>query len=457
MGSIGLFTTLQTAANSLSVLSQGLQVTEDNVANASTPGYSRQSLQVESQPLDLRAGLPGGVLSAGTQNADDPYADKLVRTQQSAQGLATEQANDLGALEPYFSLSSNTSVSSSLSQFFNSFSSLSINPNDATARQTVINDASQLAQSFQQTANGLVSQSTTVAGEANGTVANINSLATDLAKLTTQGSGGASETQDAGVAAQLNSDLSQLSQYAQVTVLQESGGSVNVYLNGRTLLVAGGQVAPISVASSSGQTRILDSAGSDITADFSTGQLAGELQVTNTTIPGYLTQLNTLAQTVADQVNTALANGVDTTGAAPVQNLFSYDATHGAALTLSVTSITPGQIAAASASAPGGNGNALAVAALAQAPTVGDATFTQAYGNLAANVGSDISNAQAAQSTSQDLLTQAQSLQSQTSGVSLDQEAVNLLQYQKSYEATSKLINVVDQVLETLINAIPST
>jgi flagellar hook-associated protein 1 len=456
MGS--LFSTIQTAASSLAVISQGLQVTENNVANASTPGYARQSLNLEAQPFDVTVGLPGGVRSEGTQSSRNPYAEQAVRTQQSSNGLATQQANDLNAIEPYFSLSSDSSISNTLSGLFNSFSSLSVTPNDPTARQTVINDAGQLAASFNQTANGLANQSATIDQETSGTVANINGLASDIAKLTTEGaSGGAAGTQNAGVDAQLNSDLEQLSQYAQVTVLQQPNGSLNVYLNGRTPLILGDQVAPISTNYSSGSTQILDATGRDITGDFSTGQLAGELQTKNTTIPGYLAQLNTLAQSVADQVNTALSNGVDTTGAAPAQNLFAYDPAIGAAQTLSVTSITPDQIAAASANAPGGNGNALLVAALAQTPAVGGATFTQAYSNLAANVGQDISNAQVAQSTSQDLLTQAQGIRSTDSGVSLDQQAANLIQIQSAYEATSKLINVVDQITESLIAIFPTS
>jgi flagellar hook-associated protein 1 FlgK len=456
MGS--LFSTIQTAASSLNILSRGLQVTENNVGNANTPGYARQSLQLESLPFDPTVGLPGGVLSAGLESSRDPYAEQSVRTQQSALGLATQQSNDLQGVEPYFSLTG-SNISSSLSQFFNSFSQLSISPNDATARQTVISDAGQLASSFQQTANGLASQASAVGQETSGTVANINSLASDIAKLTTQGAGIRTGTEDAGVDANLNSDLEQLSQYAQVTVLQQPNGSLNVYLNGRTPLVLGNQASAISVGASGGQTTILDGSGKDITSDFTTGQLAGELQTQNTTIPGYLTQLNALAKSVADQVNTTLAGGVDETGAAPAQNLFTYDATNAnaTAQSFAVTSITPSEIAAASAGAPGGNGNALAVAGLATAPLVGGATFTQAYGNLAANVGSDVSNAQASENTSQGLLTQAQSLRSQASGVSLDQEAANLLQLQSSYEATSKLINVVDQITETLINIFPAT
>jgi flagellar hook-associated protein 1 FlgK len=455
MGS--LFSAIQTASNSLSVISQRLEVTENNVANANTPGYARQSLNVEALPFDVSAGLPGGVISNGTQSSRDPYAEQGVRTQQSATALATQEATDLTAIEPYFSLSSGSSISTTLNGLFNSFSALSVTPNDATARQTVINAAGQLAASFNDTANGLQTQSATINQEATGTVNNINGLASDIAKLTGEGPSAGSGTQDAGVDAQLNSDLEQLSQYAQVTVLQQPNGSLNVYLNGSTPLVLGTQTAPLSIQFSSGSTQILDATGRDITSNFTTGQLAGELQTNNTTIPGYLAQLNTLAQSVADQVNTALSNGVDTTGAAPVQNLFTYDPVIGAAQTLSVTAITAAQIAAATPGAPGGNGNALALAALAQATATGGATFTQAYSNLAANVGLDISNAQTAQTTSQDLLTQAQSIRSQASGVSLDQEAASLIQTQSAYEATSKIINVVDQILENLIDIFPTT
>ncbi len=119
---------------------------------------------------------------------------------------------------------------------------------------------------------------------------------------------------------------------------------------------------------------------------------------------------------MADQVNNALNNGIDQNGAAPVTNLFSYDATTGAALTLSVNPLTPDQIAAATPGAPGGNGNALALAALANAPVVNGYTFAQAYGNLGGQVGSDLSAAQNNSTTDQSLLSQAQSLRQQSSG-----------------------------------------
>ena len=119
-----------------------------------------------------------------------------------------------------------------------------------------------------------------------------------------------------------------------------------------------------------------------------------------------ISELNSLASGFADSINNQLAAGVDSNnnvGAA----LFAYNAAAPAG-TLAVSStITPAEIAAASAGNQGGNDNAVALDNLQSATTLGGFTFTQAYGNLAANVGSDISNSQNEQTTQQSLLAQA--------------------------------------------------
>jgi flagellar hook-associated protein 1 FlgK len=153
-------------------------------------------------------------------------------------------------------------------------------------------------------------------------------------------------------------------------------------------------------------------------------------------------------------VNGQLAQGVDANGAVGA-NLFSYDQASDAASTLAVTNITTDQIAAAAAGAPGGNGNAIAVAQLATAPAVNGATFTEAYGALGAQVGQDVASAQTDQTQGQDLVTQAQQQRSQVSGVSLDAEAAKLLQFQQAYNAVGKLVTVLDDLTETLIDMMP--
>jgi flagellar hook-associated protein 1 FlgK len=165
-----------------------------------------------------------------------------------------------------------------------------------------------------------------------------------------------------------------------------------------------------------------------------------------------LTDLNTLAAGLADQVNAALRNGIDQNGAAPVNNLFTYNPVMGAAQTLAMNPLTPDQIAAALPGAPGGNGNALSLAQMANTKTINGYTFAQYYGNLGGRVGSDLSSAKDNYSTKQALLSQAQALRQQVSGVSLDEEATNLMAYQRSYQAISKMFGVLNSVTNTLMN-----
>jgi flagellar hook-associated protein 1 FlgK len=95
------------------------------------------------------------------------------------------------------------------------------------------------------------------------------------------------------------------------------------------------------------------------------------------------------------------------------------------------------------------------LAALANAPVVNSYTFAQAYGNLGAQVGNDLSAAQNNSTTDQSLLSQAQALRQQVSGVSLDQEAENLLLYQRSYDAISKMIGAITSLTLDIVNLLP--
>jgi flagellar hook-associated protein 1 FlgK len=212
----------------------------------------------------------------------------------------------------------------------------------------------------------------------------------------------------------------------------------------------------VSADLSGTQAAILDSQGNSITAQLqgAGGSLGALLQEKNVTLPGYLSQLDNIAQVFADTVNAALAQGLDVNGNPPVTSLFTYSAANGVAATIAVTGITPGEIAAASVGAPGGNSNAIAVAQLAGAPAVNGATFVQAYGDLGSRVGHDVSSARQDRQAQQDLVTQVQQQRALASGVSLDAEAVKLMQFQQNYQAVGKLVTVLDDLTQTVINLI---
>ena len=431
-----------------------MTVVSSNVANANTPGYVEQTQTFEAQPLDLTEGLVGGVQAGPMQSSRDQYAEQAVQQQQTALGFSTQKVADLTPVQSYFSLSSTSGVAPAMDALFSSFSQLSVNPNGAVERQAVLNAATTVAQQFNDSANGLLNQGTNLNQQAQSIIGNINQLASTIAEVNSQNRVDPSGTVNAGVDAQLYSSLEQLSQYVNFTTLQQPDGTVTVLLGGQTPLVSGDQAYDIQGDFSTPQTAVLSSTGADITSQITSGQLSAVLDDKNNVIPGYLNSLNTLAQSVADQVNSALDNGIDQNGAAPTTDLFTYDPVQGAAQTLAVNPLTTDQIAAALPGAPGGNGNALALAQLQNATGVNGYTFDGYYGNIGGQVGNDVSSATNTETTKQSLLTQAQTLRQQVSGVSLDTEAETLMAYQKSYEASSKMFTVLNELTQTLMAVI---
>lgn len=451
----GLLATLTNSASALSVYGQEFSTIQNNITNANTPGYADQNVALEAMPFDPGQGDTGGVMSAGLISSRSEFLDQNVRNQQQTLGSSQETATDLDQIQALFDPNSTDGVSGSLSNFFNSFSQLSVNPSDASSRQAVITAAGQVAQSFNRISSGISQASGNVETQTSSTVSQINQLASQIASLNQRYQSDPTATQDAGLSAQMASDLNNLSSLANFSVIHGSDGTYNVYLGGQTPLVIGGQQLQISADFSSSQTVIYDSQSNDVTSQITSGSLGAMIQENNTTFPGYQSQLNTLAQTFADQVNQQLGQGLDESGATPSTALFTYDQPGDAAATIAVNDVTPDQIAAASAGAPGGNGNAIAMAQLANAPLVNGATFTQAFGSLSSQVGSDIATAQQNQNQDQDLLTQAQQQQQQASGVDLNEEATKLLQFQQSYEAVGQMVTVLNSLTQTLLDIVP--
>jgi flagellar hook-associated protein 1 FlgK len=133
--------------------------------------------------------------------------------------------------------------------------------------------------------------------------------------------------------------------------------------------------------------------------------------------------------------------------------LFQYDPLNISA-TLATTGIAGSDLAAATVIAPGGNGNALALAGLETTPTINGFSFAGFYGSVAAQVGRDTANAFDKKDIQKQLLAQARAQRSESSGVSLDEEAIRLVEYQRAYQAAAKLVSVLDQLSQVTIDMI---
>ena len=474
MGALG------TAGNSMDVLEQAIGVVQSNVANASTPGYVTQTQTLEASPFDAANNVWGGVQAGAVESARNVYAEQAVWSANEAAGYSTQQSSSLNALQADFDVTGKTGVPGALSALYSSFSAWSANPTDSTARQQVITAAQGFAQSFNAAASSIEQIRTATDQQVSSTVSQINQYSAQIAAINTQiRQGGGS---NAGLQTQLYSTLEQLSNLAPISVQTQSDGTSTVLLGGQVPLVIGQNQMPLSMTSTPSATatypnaapddQVLNANGQDVTSLIAGGTLGGLLNFRNSTIPSIIgdgTQqgsLNQLAQGVADRVNTLLTSGQVSAGPPAVSGvpLFSYDATSPTSVadTLSVSStVTGAQLAAIEPGTPAvANGIASQLAQLADPTSAADMingqSFTSFYSDMAANVGQLASTASSDQTTQTQQLAQAQNLRAQVSGVSLNDQAALLLQFQNSYQASAQMISTISSMLQTLFTTMES-
>jgi flagellar hook-associated protein 1 len=474
-----LFATLQTAANALEVFERATGVVQSNVSNASTPGYVSQSLTLGSDAFGSSDGWLGGVEAAGIRDSRNQFAEQSVWDQNQALGSATAKDSNLSLLQSLVDVSGQNGIPGALSNLYSAFSAWSAKPDDGNAQASVIAAAQKVASAANTFFNGVQRLSSQVDQQLAGSVDQINALTSNIAAINGQIRNGG-PVSDPGLQAQLYSSIEQLSNYTTVGVHVESDGTATVLMNGQVPLVVGQTQNQLQVSyptsasaiypGAAPDAHILTSDGKDVTATVGQGQSGGLLQFRNATVPSLIGNqsrqgsLNQLAQGLADRVNNLLTSGQSSAGPPAVSGipLFSYNSSSptNIAATLAVSSaITPSQLAAIDPGPPVvANGIADQLALLADPKTaaskVNGLSYTDFYGSIAAGIGQQAQQASNDKDTYTQLLTQAQNLRSDVSGISLNEQAAKLIELQHDYEASATLIIVVNSMADTLMNMI---
>ncbi len=475
---MSLFASLSNSSNALTAFDRALTVTQNNVTNASTPGYAVQRLNLNARPFDPTSGLDGGVEAGDVESSRNQFAEAAVGRAQTALSTVSQQSTSLTAVQNALNLSASNGIPATLGNFFQSFSAWSQDPVSQASRQAVVSSAQQVVDSFHTTVSNLQQAGQDTDRQISQTVDQINAYARELQSYNIQIQNG--DLNDAALDAKIHTTLENLSQAVNFTSTIQPNGTVQVMLGGQTPLVLGDQQYNISdqIAVPANlppgnpgvppTASILDSAGRDITAQVAGGTLGALLETHNNVLASLLGdanqpgQLNRLAQTFADRVNELLAAGNISDGPPPVSgvDLFSYDTSNATntAATLAVDpAMTPDQLAPIDPGPPYvSNGTALKLAALsnpqAAADEIDNVSYVGFFGNLAAGVGRDLSAANDQKSIQQQVVAQAQSLRQQISGVSLDEQAALLVQFQRAYQANAQLFTVLNSLTETVVH-----
>jgi len=456
-----LLSALNLAANSMDVIEQSIGVVQNNVTNANTPGYVRQIPTLIARPFEPQNGVTGGVVFGPVQSARNQFAEQAVRLQNSLFGTASQAASSLDSLQQNFDVSGTTGIPSALSSLYSAFSAWATTPSNTSTQQQVIMQAQQVAQAFNDAASALTQLGSNTDQQLKDTVSQINALSAQIQQINVHRRNGGYN--DAGLDAQLNNALESLSNLTSIDVHYQNDGTVEVLMGGQTPLVIGttqnvlsvGFTTPANPANAGAPPAalILDSDGQDVSRTVTDGALAGLMTFRNVTLAGVrgdssnAGSLNQLAQAFADRVNALVT---------PASGIPLFTTSGGATNAAATLSVNPNMTAAdlVASSATSSNGTADALSRLGTStdsdPTLG-MSYTSFYALIATTVGQQQSAAAAAASSQRDMLTQAQNARSQISGISLNEEATQLIQFQQSYEAAARTVSTINNMLASLM------
>jgi flagellar hook-associated protein 1 FlgK len=244
--------------------------------------------------------------------------------------------------------------------------------------------------------------------------------------------------------------IQQLSQLTTVNQIQTENGLTLTTGNGAPLVVGGQSFALQTTTGPSGMTNV-SSQGQDITSTLKGGQLGGNLQIRDNVVPGLLSQIDNLASQFSSSINAAQASGYDLNGNAG-QPLFTDTSGAGAASNLTVAITDPSLIAASSDGTAGSNGNVANLLAVQNQKLPSGDTPLNTYSNLVAQSGSLTAQAQAEVTASTGSLNQLNNQLGAVSGVNLDEETTNLMNYQRAYEAAARVVTTVDELTQSVLD-----
>ena len=454
----GLSATLGIASNALEADQGALEVTSNNIANANTPGYTREEpVLTETAPVQVgNLSYGQGVTLENIQSISDPVLQLSIQQETSVQGQLTSFTNAMNQVQSLFNETDGVGLQSALSQFFDSLQSLSTNPTSSSLGQAVLSAGQDLATSFQQTASNLTQIQSGLNQSVEQDVTQINSLTSQVAQVSGQIESLQAQGGDVGTLQDQRTNLvNQLSNLIGLSVTNNAGGNYTLSTQNGSLLVVGNQSFNLQTQlnSSTGMQDVYAN-GTDITSTVTQGDLGGLIQARDTSIPDALNSLNSLAYNLVNAFNTQSTAGYDSAGNAGVDFFTPLSSVTGAASQISVAVTDPSQIATSSDGTAGSNGNVLALANIQNQAIVDGESVTGYYSSLVDNIGNQISSANSQQQTASSVMEQLQNQLTSVSGVSIDDEAANLVQYQNAYEASAQVISLVNQLMQTTINMI---
>ena len=477
----GLLNALNAARTSLEVNQKSIEIIGNNISNLNTEGYSRQQAVLTTYPA-MNFGnffIGQGVKISDVSRQHDVFIDKQIKEKAVDLGFQDALNRPLSDLERVFNIS-NDNISTDIDTFFDSWQKLSTDPGDTVLRNNVILQGQVLAASFNNTVNELNSIKGSINESIVSKLETINTQISEIAELNDRIYSIEIHGQTANSARDQRDLLAKsLAQSLGAQSYEDSKGMLAVHLPGGLPLVQGNMAMSISGNTSSGSLVLQLKAGG-VTRNLGPGNMGGELaglvDIRDNFIPELHGEIDKLAYELSVQINLRHQQGGSldsTTGnlffdmppgyvaspPAPPPTAAEYA---GAARQMSVAITDPVKIAAGAAPdpgpppstvAPGDNRNALILSNIGDNYLIGDSeSFNSLFARIVATVGIESNQNQLSLKGAKDAMVQLENFRDGLVGVSLEEEMISLIQFQRGFESSAKFLATVDEMMGTLIN-----
>ena len=443
------------SSRSLAVYRRALEVTSHNIVNSANENYSRQRIMLETETSNLTAGIVwgNGVKIDSVQRMRDKLVDAHILTTNQKFSDSNRQSALIGQIEDVFSEPSDLGISNLMTTYFNSFSELAVTPNSLPLRTNVLNAANNLSAKVTTINESLASLKGDIKQEFNQKVNEVNSLLKQIHQINyEQFSNAYNGVPVNDLLDQRDALVDQLSQLVNINVVYDNTNSAVISIGG-ALAVDRMHSADFVAEEVNGKLNLKVKDGS-YPIVLTGGELNALSNVYSIKIPAYQEKLDTVINSLVEAVNAQHVICYTITDPQETGLNFFEGYVNGELIINQEILDDPNKIAI-SADGTEGNGDiALAIAQLTDTKLIGGNTLQESYSSLINDIGNDGMLQNNYTSANQIVLEELDQLKASQSGVSVDEEMTNVLKFQRTYEASAKLITIADDMLRTILEMV---
>jgi flagellar hook-associated protein 1 FlgK len=465
----GLSSLFGRALDGLQVSSRGMSTVANNIANVNTPGYARQELLQSTRGTFGNGVLGGGVTAFGIRSLTDPFIERQLANERSNFGTLDGRRATLSQLENIVNDQNGEGVGSAIGAFFNSWSALSSDASSGTLRQSVVETGQDIVSRFNSKYLQIQDVRRNLSTEIEARAEKINTLSADIARLNDAIRRSPDQAAKLELKAERFAVLGHLSQEIGINYFDNSDDTITVQINGTGMaLVTADKSSTLSVENDladDGQLEIFGqlpggSGSVNVTAFIKTGALGGQLKDRNETLNESLSKLNELAYQFTLQFNQAHQQGYGLDGN-DGRNFFGplagpENAAKNIRIDNAILASTDAIAAAGgdpAVTGAGDNENALSLLSLQNALTMSgnQVSFSGFYSNMVSGVGITTGQVERSFQSQAALVSRLEIQRENISGVNLDEEAADLMKYQRAFEGAARVMTAANEMLDRLM------